>query len=148
MQNFQILLVEDNRADALFVEEAFKQSKLNVRMNIVEDGDEALEYLNHRGKFKNEATPDIILLDLNLPRVDGHSVLTRIKNDPALKRIPVVILTSSMAPADISKSYDNHANAYIVKPVGLSQMMQTVAIIEDFWFKLAKPAPKDPLLNS
>lgn len=138
MNEVDILLVEDNRADAVFVQEAFKKSQLKITIHTVEDGDDALAYLTRQGDFHAASSPDMILLDLNLPRMDGQAVLQQIKNDPDLRRIPVLVFTSSAAPGDIRKCYDNHANAYLIKPVGLKNMMETVNRIEDFWFSLAK----------
>ncbi len=142
VQAIRILVVEDNRADAIFIQEAFKQSKLSIHVDIVEDGDDALDYLRRKGKYSGQTPPDLILLDLNLPRVDGLTVLTQIKSEMPLKRIPVLILTSSTAPSDITNCYNSHANAYLVKPVGLAQMMHTVAVVEEFWLKLVNLAPR------
>lgn len=131
-----ILYVEDNQADAYFVKQGFKNSKIKIDLNVLEDGDKALEYLKGLSEYPDASLPDLILLDLNLPRVDGHTVLKHIKSNPALKKIPVLILTSSQAPTDIQKSYENHANGYIMKPMGLEQMRETTSLIERFWFNL------------
>jgi CheY-like chemotaxis protein len=133
-----ILLVEDNPADARLTVEALKDGKLSNTLHIVEDGVEAMAYLRKEGKYAAAVRPDIILLDLNLPRKDGREVLAEIKADENLKRIPVVILTTSKAEQDIVKTYNLHANCYITKPVDLDQFINVVKAIEDFWFTIVK----------
>ena len=133
-----ILLVEDNPADVRLTEEAMRDSKILNRMNVVHDGVEALAYLRREGKYSNATRPDLILLDLNLPKKDGRELLSDIKNDDGLKSIPVVVLTTSDAHTDIVKSYDLHANCYITKPVELEKFMQIVRVIENFWFGIVK----------
>jgi chemotaxis family two-component system response regulator Rcp1 len=133
-----ILLVEDNPGDARLTFEALKESKVNNRLNVVEDGVDALAFLRREGKFSDSPRPDLILLDLNLPKKDGREVLADIKANESLKRIPVVILTTSKAEEDILKTYDLHANCYITKPVDLNQFVRVVQIIEDFWFTIVK----------
>lgn len=137
----EILLVDDNPGDIRLTQEALKESKVFNNLHIVEDGMEALEFLRKKGRFKNEITPDIILLDLNLPKRNGREVLTEIKNDDLLKKIPVVILTISRAEEDILKSYELHANCYITKPVDMNQFIKIVRSIEDFWFSIVKLPP-------
>ncbi len=134
----EILLVEDNPGDVRLTEEAFKEVKLGNHLNVVGDGVEALAFLRQKGKYGNVPHPDLILLDLNLPKKHGREVLAEIKADEALKRIPVVILTSSAAEEDIVKSYDLHANCYVTKPVDLDQFMKVVKSIEEFWFSIVR----------
>lgn len=137
----EILLVDDNPGDIRLTQEALKESKVLNNIHIVEDGMEALEFLRKEGRFKNEITPDIILLDLNLPKRNGREVLTEIKNDELLKKIPVVILTISRAEEDILKSYELHANCYITKPVDMNQFIKIVRSIENFWFSIVRLPP-------
>jgi len=134
----EILLVEDSPGDARLTVEAIKEGKILNHLNLVRDGVEALDFLYRRGIYSQAALPDLILLDLNLPKKDGREVLAEIKADPRLKRIPVVILTTSKAEEDILKSYDLHANCYITKPVDLDQFMKVVKSIEEFWMTLVK----------
>ena len=134
----EILLVEDNAADVRLTEEALKEGKVRNNLHVARDGMEALEFLRRQGKFKDATRPDLILLDLNLPRRDGREVLADIKNDPELKLIPVVVLTTSSAEADILKSYKLHANCYITKPVDLEQFVNVVRSIDDFWLTVVR----------
>ena len=133
-----ILLVEDNHGDVRLTMEALKQSKVRNKLHVVEDGVEALAFLRKEGKYIHAPHPDLILLDLNLPKKDGCEVLAEIKVDPDLRRIPVVILTTSRAEDDIIKAYDLHANCYITKPVDLEQFMRVMKSIEDFWLTVVK----------
>lgn len=133
-----ILLVEDNLGDARLAKEALKDSKIINVLNHVEDGQEAMNYLNKKGKYADVERPDLILLDLNLPRKDGREVLKEIKENEDLKRIPVVILTISKAEEDILRSYNLHANCYITKPIDLNQFMEVVKSIEDFWLTIVR----------
>ncbi len=142
IRSIEILLVEDNQADIRLIEEALKDGKVLNKLNIVRDGVEAMAYLRNEGKYKNATAPDIILLDLNLPKKDGREVLAEIKADENLKRTPVVILTISKAEEDILKSYNLHANCYITKPVGLENFLGVVKAIEDFWFAIVKLPPR------
>jgi len=135
-QPIEILLVEDNPGDVRLTVEALKEGKLRNRMNVVEDGEKALAYLRREAGYEDAARPDLVLLDLNLPRKDGREVLAEMKADPDLKRIPVVVLTTSKAEEDILKSYDLHANCYITKPVDLDQFIGVVKSIESFWFSV------------
>ncbi len=130
----EILLVEDNSGDVVLTKDAFQQAKMRNHIQVAEDGEVALNILNKQPPYEDAITPDLILLDLNLPKMDGKELLTKIKNTPHLKRIPVVILTSSNADADIMHSYDLHANSYIVKPVNLKKLSSVVESIENFWF--------------
>ena len=134
----EILLVEDNPGDVRLTQEAFREGKLHTRLHVVSDGEAALELLRQRGAYAAAARPDLILLDLNLPRKDGREVLDEIKRDDALKSIPVVILTTSKAEQDILKVYNLHANCYITKPVDLEQFLGVVKAIEDFWLQIVK----------
>jgi CheY-like chemotaxis protein len=127
------LLVEDNPADVRLTQEAFCEGKILNNLIVAKDGVEALEFLHRRGKYAGAARPDLILLDLNLPRKDGREVLAEIKSDPALRRIPVVVLTTSRAEMDIVKSYNLHANCYVVKPVDLDQFCGVIKSIDNFW---------------
>lgn len=134
----EILLIEDNPGDIVLASEALRVSRIINNLHIVRDGVEALAFLKRRGKYADASRPDIVLLDLNLPKMDGHSVLDEIKSDPDLKMIPVVILTSSEAEQDILKSYGLHANAYITKPVELERFINVVRSLGDFWLTIVK----------
>jgi two-component system, chemotaxis family, response regulator Rcp1 len=133
-----ILLVEDNPGDVRLTVEALKEGKVRNRLSVVEDGVEALAFLRQEGKYADAPRPDVILLDLNLPRKDGRVVLAEIKADEGLRRIPVVVLTTSSSEQDILRSYDLHANCYITKPVDLEQFIEVVKGIEDFWLTIVK----------
>jgi chemotaxis family two-component system response regulator Rcp1 len=132
-----VLLVEDNPGDVRLTKEAFKEGKIAVRLSVVMDGVEATKYLNKEGEYADVPTPDLILLDLNLPKKDGREVLHDIKTHPDLKRIPVVILTTSNAEQDIMHSYNLHANCYINKPVDFDQFFVIIEKIEEFWLNTA-----------
>ncbi len=134
----EILLVEDNPGDTRLAVEALKDSKIRNTLHVVEDGIEAMDFLYKRGKYSSSPRPDLILLDLDLPKKDGRQVLEEIKVDPDLKRIPVVILTISKAEEDVLKSYNLHANCFITKPLDLSQFVTVVKSIEDFWLTIVK----------
>ena len=133
-----ILLVEDNPGDIRLTEEAFREGKIRNKLFVVEDGMEAISFLKCEGKYSSAPRPDLILLDLNMPKMDGRQVLSEIKSDENLKRIPVVILTTSKAEEDILKTYDHHANCYITKPVDMEQFIHVVHYIEDFWFTIVR----------
>lgn len=139
----EILLVEDNPGDVRLTREALKEGRVLNNLHVAADGVLALEYLRPVGQFAHVAMPDIIFLDLNLPRMDGRELLAEIKSDPRLRRIPVVILTTSRAEEDILKTYDLHANCYITKPVDLDQFITVIKSIEDFWFTIVKLPPGD-----
>jgi len=134
----EILLVEDNPGDVRLTREALKEGKVHNNLHVAPDGVEALAFLNREGKYADAVRPDLILLDLNLPRKGGREVLEVIKGEPSLRHIPVVILTSSQAEQDIARAYDLHANCYITKPVDLDQFITVVKSIEDFWFTVVK----------
>ena len=142
MEAIEILLVEDNLGDVRLTQEALNDSKLHNNLSIVRDGIEAMTFLKKQDEYEQAPTPDIILLDLNLPRKDGIEVLEEIKDDELLRRIPVVVLTTSDADQDILRSYDLHANCYITKPVDLDRFVQIVQTIENFWFQIVKLPPK------
>jgi chemotaxis family two-component system response regulator Rcp1 len=136
-----ILLVEDNPGDVRLTQEALKDAKVLNKLYVVEDGIEALAFLRQQQKYAKAVRPDLILLDLNLPKKDGREVLAEIKEDEGLKRIPVVILTVSKAEEDIINTYNHHANCYITKPVDLSQFLEVVKAVDDFWFSIVKLPP-------
>ncbi len=138
MDSIEILLVEDSLGDARLTIEALKENKVLNTINHVTDGVEALAYLYQQGQYSNATRPDLILLDLNMPKMDGREVLEKIKQDDKLKRIPVVILTTSQADEDIIKSYDLNANCYISKPVDLDQFMAVIKSIKSFWLSVVK----------
>lgn len=140
----EILLVEDSPTDVLIAREALSEAKLLNAIHVAEDGVEALEFLRRRGKFADTPRPDLILLDLNLPRKNGREVLTEIKTDEDLKSIPVIVLTTSSAEEDILRSYDLHANCYVVKPVEFVNFVEAVRSIHNFWFSVVTlPPPED-----
>jgi len=138
-----ILLIEDSLADIRLTQEVFKEGKINNTLSIVMDGEDALVYLRKSGKFKNVQTPDLVLLDLNIPKKDGRQVLAEIKADSTLKVIPVIILTTSAAEQDILNTYAHHANCYIMKPVNLEQFIKVIRSIEEFWLTIVKLPQKE-----
>lgn len=137
----EILLVEDNEGDVRLTREALREGHLRNILHVVGDGESALDFLYRRGEYAAATRPDLILLDLNLPRRDGREVLADIKRDPSLKRIPVVVLTTSRAEEDLVRSYDLHANCFITKPVDFDQFIQVVKTIENFWFTIVVLPP-------
>jgi CheY-like chemotaxis protein len=139
----EILLVEDNPGDVRLTEEALRDAKVSNHMSVARDGVEALAFLRREGEHAAAPTPDLILLDLNMPRKDGREVLAEIKEDVKLRRIPVVILTTSKDEADVLKTYDLHANCYVTKPVDLDAFIEVVQSIEDFWLTLVKLPPRE-----
>jgi CheY-like chemotaxis protein len=136
LRPIEILLVEDNPADVRLTREALKDAKVVNRLSVATDGEEAMAFLRREGRHAEAPRPDLILLDLNLPRKDGREVLAEVKADDTLKRIPVVILTTSKSEEDVLRSYDLHANCYITKPVGLDQFLTVVESIQDFWLSV------------
>jgi chemotaxis family two-component system response regulator Rcp1 len=138
-----ILLVEDNPGDADLAREALDSSKMNNNLQVVNDGEKAMAFLRREGSYSDAPRPDLILLDLNLPKKDGRQVLAEIKSDEGLKRIPVVILTTSRAEEDVLKSYNLHANCYITKPIDLNQFLHVVRSIEDFWLSIVVLPPNE-----
>ncbi|MBD3219495.1 MAG: response regulator [candidate division Zixibacteria bacterium] len=138
LRPIDVLLVEDNPGDVRLTEEALKIGKVANNLVVAQDGLEALDILHQRGKFKDAMVPDMILLDLNLPKVDGREVLRDIKKDEDLKRIPVIVLTTSQNEQDILKAYGLHANCYITKPVDLDDFINAVRMIENFWLSIVR----------
>lgn len=134
----EILLVEDNPGDVRLTQEAMKEGKMRNNLSVAVDGVEAMAFLRREGKYADAPRPDVVLLDLNLPKKDGRAVLKEIKEDPNLRRIPVVILTSSKADEDVLNSYDLHANCYITKPGDLEQFIEVVKSVEGFWVQIVK----------
>ena len=143
MRSIEILMVEDNPDDIELTRERLAQAKIYNRLQVVEDGELAMDYLRRKGPYQDIRRPDLILLDLNLPKKDGMQVLREIKEDSELARIPVVILTSSDADEDIIRSYELHANAYVRKPIDLAGYRKIVAAIDDFWFALVHYSPSN-----
>ena len=139
----ELLLVEDNYGDVLLAREAFKSAKIRNNLTVAGDGEEALSVLRREGSHADKPRPDLILLDLNLPRMDGREVLQAIKADPGLQAIPVIIMTSSKAEADVLQSYQLSANGYIVKPVDFERLQQIVASLESFWFTVVVLSPSE-----
>ena len=137
----EILLVEDNNMDAMLMKQIFKESNFPINLNVTRDGEDALAYLKHEGSYSGTAVPDLILLDLNLPKLDGREVLAQIKGDPRLRDIPTVILTTSEAEADILKSYRLRANSYLAKPIQVSAFENLVKSINEFWLVNSKLPP-------
>lgn len=137
-----ILLVEDNPGDVRLAKEALKGSKMRNNLFVVDDGVKAMEFLRRQGDYKNSPRPDLVILDLNLPRKSGREVLAEIKSDENLKRIPVVVLTVSRDEEDILRAYNLHANCYITKPIDFEQFMKITKTIEDFWLTIVKLPPK------
>ena len=140
-EEIDILLVEDNPGDVRLTREALRDARIHNRLFVARDGAEALDFLHRRGEHAGAPRPDLILLDWNLPRKNGREVLEEIKTDPDLRRIPVVVLTTSQAEEDVLRAYDLHANCYIPKPVDLGRFMQIVGSIESFWLSVVKLPP-------
>jgi len=143
----EILLVEDNKGDVGLIKEFFNDSKIRTNLHVVEDGEEALQFVYHEGKFLGSILPDIIILDWNLPKKDGREVLREIKENSDLKNISVIILTTSSAEKDMLRAYGLHANAYIVKPLDFDEFMKVIGSIQDFGFKAVTLPPKSSALK-
>lgn len=141
LDTIEILLIEDSPSDAHLTIKSFEQAKIANSLHWVEDGETAIEYLRQEGEYANEVRPDLIVLDLNLPGMDGREVLAEIKADPDLKRIPVVVLTTSNSEEDILRSYNLNANCYVTKPFDVQQFMQVVQLIGNFWLAAVKLPP-------
>lgn len=142
LREIEILLIDDNVGDVLLTKEALKGAKIHNTVNVARDGVEAMEFLRREGQFANAPRPDLVFLDLNMPRKNGSEVLAEMKQDPDLRLIPVVVLTSSDADEDVLKAYHLHANCYVTKPVDLDQMIKAVQAIDDFWVTVVKLPPK------
>jgi CheY-like chemotaxis protein len=143
MKSIEILLVEDNPGDVDLAREAMENGKVRNTLHVVGDGEAAMAFLRRKGEYADAPRPDLVLLDLNLPKKDGQEVLAEIKSDDNLKCIPVVILTTSKSEEDISKSYNLHANCYITKPIDLRRFIEAVQAIEEFWFTIVKLPPNE-----
>lgn len=142
-KNVHILLVEDNEGDIVLAREALKDARIINKVSVSRDGDEALDFLYQRGNPRNKEMPDLVLLDINMPRVSGFEVLTTIKKDERLKAIPVVMLTTSSSEKDIRFAYEHHANCYITKPVDMEKFIEVVQKVEDFWLSIVRLPPKE-----
>jgi len=138
MKLVHVLLVEDNEGDILLIKEAFEDAKIHINISVVKDGKEAMDFVNKANKYVDAETPDLLLLDINLPKRNGHEVLQYIKQKEQLKHIPVVILTTSSADKDINLSYNNYVNCYITKPVDVNDFLSIVSTIENFWISIVK----------
>lgn len=135
-----ILLVEDNEGDIVLTMDAFEESKINTTISVVRNGQEAVDFLFKRERFEQENKPDLILLDINIPILNGHEVLRVIKQDAELKKIPVIMLTTSSSTRDINLSYENYANSYVTKPIEMEDFLKAILKIEEFWLQLCKLA--------
>lgn len=137
MKPAHILLVEDNEGDIALTLDAFEESKVKMEISVTRNGQEALDYLFRRGNYENSKKPDIILLDINIPIFNGHEVLRQIKASPSLKKIPVIMLTTSSNPKDINLAYENHSNSYVKKPLNMEEFLEAILQIEQFWLQLS-----------
>lgn len=138
MIQIHILLVEDNEGDILLTREAFEEARILTKLSVVRDGKEAMDFLTKQGRYSDAEIPDMLLLDVNLPKKNGHEVLQFIKSDENLKHIPVIMLTTSSSPKDINLSYNNYANCFITKPVDVNEFIGVIATIENFWISIVK----------
>lgn len=138
MQRFEVLLVEDNPGDVYLTEEAFREGGFPHRLSVVNDGEQALQFLRKQGRYEDAPMPDVILLDLNMPRMDGSEVLAELKTDPMLKFIPVIVLTTSEAEHDVWKAYRLHANCYLTKPIDVGDFIRKIKTLEDFWLNVVR----------
>lgn len=137
MKQAHILLVEDNEGDIILTLDAFEECKIKTKISVARNGQEALDFLFKRGEFKDAQKPDLILLDINIPIFTGHEVLEQIKRDQKLKKIPVIMLTTSSNRRDIDKAYENHSNSYVIKPLNMKEFLATILTIEDFWLQVS-----------
>jgi two-component system, chemotaxis family, response regulator Rcp1 len=137
-QTFEVLLVEDNPGDVLLTKEAFREGRFSHRLSTVENGEEAIQFLRRQGKYQAAPRPDLILLDLNLPKMDGRELLGEIKQDDHLRDIPVIVLTTSDARQDVLKAYKLHANCYLMKPIQMEDFLQKVRSVQDFWLSVVR----------
>lgn len=140
MKSAHILLVEDNEGDIILTLDAFEESKIKTDISIVKNGNDAINFLFKKGKFTEALRPDLILLDINLPIFNGHEVLKKIKEDESLKKIPVIMLTTSSNQKDINSAYENYANSYVTKPINMDGFLEAILQIEEFWLQLSKLA--------
>lgn len=140
MKKVHILLVEDNDGDIVLTLDAFEESKIKTNISVVKNGADAIDFLFKKGSFSDSQRPDLILLDINIPVFNGHEVLRIIKEDPSLKKIPVIVLTTSSNQKDINKAYENYANSYVTKPIDMEDFLNAVLKIENFWLQLSKLA--------
>lgn len=145
MEIINILLVEDNEGDILLTREALADAKILIKLDVVKDGKEAIDFINKQGKYVGQPSPDLMLLDVNLPRKNGHEVLQYLKGNETLKHIPVIMLTTSSSQRDINLSYDHYANCYITKPIDVHDFLTVVATIENFWISVVKLPTKKPV---
>ncbi|MFN3800729.1 response regulator [Belliella pelovolcani] len=136
MKNVHILLVEDNEGDILLTLEALEEAKMKNTISVVKDGERAIQYVEKNGEYKDAITPDLIILDVNLPKLNGHEVLQYFKNSELYKHIPIIMLTTSSSPKDINESYKNHVNCYITKPIDVDDFIKAVVSIENFWLSI------------
>ena len=143
----EILLIEDNAGDVLLTKEAFRHTHFKYNLRVARDGDEALKILNRQGKYNSSPMPDLILLDLNIPKIDGIEVLEKIKTNSELKDIPVIILSGSQAESDMTSSYDLHANSYVIKPDNFDDFKEIIASIENYWFEKYDSNKEDKTLH-
>lgn len=134
----ELLLIEDNSGDILLTKEAFEEINFSENLSVVTDGESALDFLYKRGRYENAQTPDLIILDLNIPRVDGREILNKVKNDDNLKKIPIIVLSTSKSDRDIKTCYELQANCYLIKPVDFEQFLEIVTYIRDFWLGMVK----------
>jgi CheY-like chemotaxis protein len=141
MESIHILLVEDNEGDVLLIREALEDGRVVNEMSVARDGEKAIRFLSQEGQYKDEKRPDLVILDINLPRKNGHEVLEFIKESDELKHIPVIMLTTSSSERDIVQSYKRHANCYITKPVEVDDFLKAVTSIENFWINLVQLPP-------
>lgn len=147
MEAIHILLVEDNEGDIILTKEAFKEAKLLINLSVVKDGKEAIDLLTMQSKNNDVRLPDLLLLDVNLPKRNGHEVLKYIKEDEYLKHIPVIMLTTSSSPRDINLAYKNYATNFITKPLDINELMCVIAKIDNFWISIIKPPKKIENIN-
>jgi len=140
MKEVHILLVEDNEGDIVLTLYAFEESKIKTKISVVRNGADALDFMFKKGNFKEAERPDLVLLDINIPVYNGHDVLKKIKADDSLKRIPVIMLTTSSSQTDINKAYENYTNSYVTKPIDMGDFLKVILKIEEFWLQLSKLA--------
>lgn len=140
MKPAHILLVEDNEGDIILTLDAFEESKIKTDISVVKNGQEAMDFLFRRGEYSSVEKPDLILLDINIPIFNGHEVLRQIKTNDSLKKIPVIMLTTSSSQKDINQAYENHSNSYVKKPLDMEEFLQAILKIEEFWLQLSKLA--------